>query len=159
MFDAVGRPAARSQSSAVIAPQVTHAIVGRLEAVDRVRGVGEARVGDPGARAAVRARVVAAQRELPHHVRRKRLLLDDVQPAAVAAVGHGAGGGVALIHASGYCESRAPLTMIQELLGHATIMMTMRYAHLAPEIARDAVRLLDGLADRRKTVVKQPQFS
>jgi hypothetical protein len=25
--------------------------------------------------------------------------------------------------------------------------MTMRYAHLAPEIARDAVRLLDNLPD------------
>jgi integrase len=39
----------------------------------------------------------------------------------------------------------APLTAIQELLGHATIQiqMTMRYAHLAPEVARDAVRLLD----------------
>jgi len=44
------------------------------------------------------------------------------------------------------------------LLGHATIMMTMRYAHLAPEIARDAVRLLAGSADRRKTVAKQPQI-
>lgn len=38
----------------------------------------------------------------------------------------------------------APIKAVQELLGHATIMMTMRYAHLAPEIARDAVRLLDG---------------
>ena len=39
---------------------------------------------------------------------------------------------------------------IQELLGHATIMVTMRYAHLAPEVARDAVCLLDG----GKTVAK-----
>lgn len=46
----------------------------------------------------------------------------------------------------------APLKAIQELLGHATI--TMRYAHLAPEIARDAVRLLDGLAGRGKTMAK-----
>lgn len=37
----------------------------------------------------------------------------------------------------------APLKAIQELLGHATMTMTMRYAHLAPEVARDAVRLLD----------------
>jgi integrase len=32
---------------------------------------------------------------------------------------------------------------IQELLGHASIVMTMRYAHLAPEVTRDAVLLLD----------------
>jgi integrase len=37
----------------------------------------------------------------------------------------------------------APIKAIQELLGHSTILMTMRYAHLAPEVARDAVRLLD----------------
>lgn len=44
----------------------------------------------------------------------------------------------------------APLKAIQDLLGHATIMMTMRYAHLAPEIAREAVCLLD----RGKTMAK-----
>ncbi len=48
----------------------------------------------------------------------------------------------------------APLKAIQELLGHATIMMTMRYAHLAPEVAREAVCLLDGLGGRDKTVPK-----
>jgi integrase len=36
-----------------------------------------------------------------------------------------------------------PLKAVQELLGHSTILMTMRYAHLAPDIVRDAVRLLD----------------
>jgi hypothetical protein len=36
-----------------------------------------------------------------------------------------------------------PLKAVQELLGHSTIQMTMRYAHLAPEVARDAVNLLD----------------
>lgn len=48
----------------------------------------------------------------------------------------------------------APLKAIQELLGHATIQMTMRYAHLAPEVARDAVRLLDANEVRGKTVAK-----
>ena len=36
-----------------------------------------------------------------------------------------------------------PIKVVQELLGHSTILMTMRYAHLAPEISRDAVQLLD----------------
>jgi site-specific recombinase XerD len=39
----------------------------------------------------------------------------------------------------------APLNGIQELLGHSTIQMTMRSAHRAPEVAREAVRLLDEL--------------
>jgi integrase len=39
-----------------------------------------------------------------------------------------------------------PLKAVQELLGHATIEMTMRYAHLAPDVARDAVKLLDAPA-------------
>lgn len=36
-----------------------------------------------------------------------------------------------------------PLKAVQELLGHATIEMTMRYAHLSPNVTRDAVRALD----------------
>jgi integrase len=48
----------------------------------------------------------------------------------------------------------APLKAIQELLGHATIQMTMRYSHLAPEVAREAVRLLDANEIRGKTVAK-----
>ena len=37
----------------------------------------------------------------------------------------------------------APLKAVQELLGHADITMTMRYAHLSADARRDAVRLLD----------------
>jgi integrase len=37
----------------------------------------------------------------------------------------------------------APLKVIQELLGHSSIITTMIYAHLAPHVGRDAVRLLD----------------
>jgi len=37
----------------------------------------------------------------------------------------------------------APLKAVQELLGHASMEMTMRYAHLSPEARKDAVGLLD----------------
>lgn len=36
-----------------------------------------------------------------------------------------------------------PLKAIQELLGHASIEMTMRYAHLSPDVKKDAVRVLE----------------
>jgi len=36
-----------------------------------------------------------------------------------------------------------PLKTVQELLGHSSIEMTMRYAHLSPDARRDAVRVLD----------------
>jgi hypothetical protein len=42
---------------------------------------------------------------------------------------------------------------------HATIGMTMRYAHLAPEIARDSVQLLDRrsrLSERGSSVAAAP---
>ena len=35
------------------------------------------------------------------------------------------------------------LRAILELLGHPTIDMTMRYAHLSPDVKRDAVQVLD----------------
>lgn len=38
----------------------------------------------------------------------------------------------------------ASLKAVQELLGHSTIKMTMRYTHLSPSVKRDAVGLLDG---------------
>lgn len=37
----------------------------------------------------------------------------------------------------------ASLKAVQELLGHSSIQMTMRYAHLAPEVVHETVRLLD----------------
>jgi integrase len=35
------------------------------------------------------------------------------------------------------------LKAVQELLGHATVEMTLRYAHLSPDVKRDAVRVLE----------------
>jgi integrase len=37
----------------------------------------------------------------------------------------------------------ATLKAVQELLGHATIDMTMRYSHLSPDVRRQTVKLLD----------------
>lgn len=39
------------------------------------------------------------------------------------------------------------LAEVRDLLGHSTVMMTERYAHLAPARVRDAVRVLDGLRE------------
>jgi site-specific recombinase XerD len=41
----------------------------------------------------------------------------------------------------------ATLKAVQDLMGHSTILMTMRYAHLAPDVVRSAVKLLDLVAD------------
>jgi len=38
----------------------------------------------------------------------------------------------------------ASVKAVQELLGHATLDMTMRYSHLSPATRREAVKLLDG---------------
>ena len=46
--------------------------------------------------------------------------------------------------ASWLVSAGVPLLDVRDLLGHSTIRMTERYAHLAPERARDAVSLLDG---------------
>jgi len=43
----------------------------------------------------------------------------------------------------------ASLKAVQELLGHKDIKMTMRYAHLAEDIKKDAVKLLDGAEDEK----------
>ena len=43
-----------------------------------------------------------------------------------------------------------PIRTIQELLGHADIRMTLRYAHLGPEVRRDAVALLDAPASENR---------
>lgn len=42
----------------------------------------------------------------------------------------------------------APLKHVQELLGHSTIQMTLRYSHLAPAETREVVALLDDVSAR-----------
>jgi hypothetical protein len=51
-----------------------------------------------------------------------------------------------------------PLTEVRDLLGHRTIRMTERYAHLAPEKVRAAVALLDGVESRSSHVVELDNF-
>ena len=46
--------------------------------------------------------------------------------------------------ASQLVMASAPLKVVQELLGHADINMTMRYAHVAPGVTDDYVARLDG---------------
>jgi len=41
-----------------------------------------------------------------------------------------------------------PLAEVRDLLGHQTIQMTERYAHLAPENLRAAVAVIDPFASR-----------
>ena len=48
----------------------------------------------------------------------------------------------------------ASLKAVQELLGHESIEMTLRYSHLTPDVKREAVQLLDRtekLGDIRET--------
>ena len=70
------------------------------------------------------------------------------QGSAAAGTGTGGHHRAALARPAPYVrlaprDARRPAKAVQELLGHATIEMTMRYAHLSPNVARDAVRALD----------------
>src|SRR6266446_1437666 len=53
----------------------------------------------------------------------------------------------------------ASLSDVKEILGHADLKMTMRYAHLSPAHLRGAVDRLDGLTDRgpHPTAVGSPK--
>lgn len=50
-----------------------------------------------------------------------------------------------------------PIRTIQELMGHKSISMTMRYAHLAENVKQEAIKFLNGLTAKRechKTVTR-----
>ncbi len=70
-----------------------------------------------------------------------------MEPFLIAAPdlsGHGGTTPVSIRHtfASWLAIAGTPLRTIQELLGHADIRMTIRYAHLSPAHLRDAVELV-----------------
>jgi integrase len=52
----------------------------------------------------------------------------------------------------------ASLKAMQELLGHATIEMTMRYSHLSPVARRETVRLLDRIPSDGEGVVRKSEI-
>ncbi len=59
----------------------------------------------------------------------------------------------ALTFASHLLMNGASIKDVQELLGHKTMQMTLRYAHLSQEHKKKAVNLLNGLTAPQKEVV------
>jgi len=51
----------------------------------------------------------------------------------------------------------ASLEAVQELLGHASLAMTMRYAHLSHEHLKDSVNLLNDLPNGKQMVNIGPE--
>lgn len=52
--------------------------------------------------------------------------------------------------ASHYLMRGGSLRALQNILGHKDLKMTMRYAHLSKEFAKEEIKLLDGLTSGKK---------
>jgi integrase len=106
-------------------------------------GPGEGDVPDVPSPAAVGTRVPAGGRAAQRHLRKNECkwpLWRACKRAGLRRIGWHV-----LRHtfASHLVMRGVPLKAVQELLGHTDIATTLRYAHLAPEVAREAVKLLD----------------
>lgn len=83
----------------------------------------------------------------PDRVFRKALELAGIEDFTVHDLRH--------TFASWLVSEGVELIKVRDLLGHSSIRMTERYAHLAPFRLHDAVAVLDGLQGNRGAVVKQ----
>jgi integrase len=80
-------------------------------------------------------------------------IVKDVVPATCRRAGLGkriTTHGLRHTFASHLVMRGASLKAVQELLGHESIEMTLRYSHLTPDVKREAVRLLDRPAGSEK---------
>jgi len=58
--------------------------------------------------------------------------------------------------ASWHVQNGTDLYVVQKLLGHSTLTMTQRYAHLAPDTLRKATDMFDNSLKNQDSVSRQP---